>query len=198
MVGGIKSIHKALISHYYFILLVLVLPVQLQGQGARYYVLIGESKPAPWCSVSSDFSSFMLSPKLDGEKRNKVIEVYKNRLAKSGGEIIKEEEFYVSGTDCIIVYEYVFTNDNCPSKVTKRIKTFKASSKKKAEEILERKLETSFVKDRYVSHKVLLEVQPYLEKETSMLQDIDGFLRKHYENDSTKATGKSTVTGVRG
>ena len=198
MVRSIKSIHKVLISNSYFLLLVLVLPVQLQAQSARYYVLISESKLAPWCRVNSDFSSFMLSPKLDGEKRNKIIEVYKNRLVPSGVEIIKEEEFYVRGTDCIIVYEYVFTNDDCPSKVSKRIKTFKASSKEKAEEILQRKLETSFVKHRYVSHKILLEVQPFLEKETSMLQDVDGFLRKYYENDSTKATEKSTVTGVRG
>jgi len=194
----LRSIQKVLISHPYLLLLALILSGQLQAQSVRYYVLISESKLAPWCRVNSDFSSFTLSPKLDGERRNKVIEVYKKRLSATRGEVIKEEEFYVSGTDCIVVYEYVFTNDDCPSKVSKRIKTFKASSKEKAVEILQRKLETSFVKDRYVSHKILLEVQPFLVKETSTLQDIDGFLRKNNENDSTKATGKSTATGVRG
>jgi len=93
----------------------------------------------------------------------------------------------VSGTDCIIIYEYVLMSVDCPSKVNKTIKCLKAYSKEKAQKILQRKLAPSFVKERYVRHKILLEVQPFLERKASLLQDAEGFLRKHHENDSTKA-----------
>jgi len=64
--------------HSYLLLLVLILAGQLQAQSARYYVLISESKLALWCRVNSDFSSFMLSSKLDGKSAIKSLKFIKS------------------------------------------------------------------------------------------------------------------------
>ena len=168
------------------------------AQSAHYYVLINNTKLAPWCSVDTDFKTFMLPTKLDAEKRNKIIEVFKNRLNSSQDSNIKKVDLYVGKSDYVVVYEYIIKSDDCPSKTFKYIKAFKASSKEKAMEVLQKRIETAYTKDRYISHKILLETQPFLKNETNFILDASQFLRENSKKDTIKNTKKATGIGVRG
>ncbi|SDS09694.1 hypothetical protein SAMN05216503_1969 [Polaribacter sp. KT25b] len=171
---------------------------QFYAQSAHYYVLINNSKLANWCSVDTGFKTFVIYAKINTEKRNKIIEVYRKRLNPSKDSNIKTVDLYVSKSDYVVVYEYIIKSDNCPSKTFKYIKAFKASSKEKAMELLQKRIATAYTKDRYISHKILLETQPFLDDKTDLLQDVEQFIRENTKKDTIKKTRNSTVSGVRG
>jgi hypothetical protein len=169
-----------------------------QAQSAQYYVLINKSNLGPHCKTATDFTTFTLSSKLNSDQRSKIISVYEKRLNSSEDRKIDKVDLYVGKTDYVIVYEYIIKSDDCPSKTFKYIKAFKASSKEKAMQILQRRLETAFTKDRYISHKILLETQPFSESETSLFNKAAQLLRESTKTDSIKKKEKSTTVGVRG
>lgn len=197
---NLKNIVKLLKLNqtFLFFMFALFFSCLLSAQSATYYVLIKKSKLAAWCKVDTDFKTFTLSSKLNSKKSNKVIEVYKKSMNPGEDNTIKKVELYISKTDYVIIYEYVFKNPYCPSKTSKLIKVFKASSEEKAQEVLKKRLENSFVKDRYISHKILLKTQPFALSEASLLKNVENFLLKQTKKDSLKKAKKATAIGVRG
>ncbi len=183
---------------FLFFMFALFFSSYLSAQNGTYYVLIKKSKLAAGCKVHTDFRHFGLPSKLDSKKRNKIIETYKNSMNPDEDSTTNKKEFYVSKTDYVVVYEYVYKSNDCPSKTNKYIKAFQASSKEKVQTILQRKLETSLVKDRYISHKILLETQPFSLSETSLLKNVENFLLKQTKKDNLKKAKKATAIGVRG
>jgi hypothetical protein len=181
---------------YLIYVLALAFSSPLFAQSAQYYVLVNKSKLASGCTVDTDFTTFTLSTKMKSEQRNKIIEVYEKRLNPSEDRSIRKFELYVSNTDYVIVYEYIFKSESCPSKTFKYIKAFKASSKEKAYKALQKRIENSFTYDRYISHKILLETQPFVDSAT-LLNKAAQLLRE-YQQDSIKAAKKGTAIGVRG
>jgi hypothetical protein len=181
---------------YLIYVLALAFSSPLFAQSAQYYVLVNKSKLASGCTVDTDFTTFRLSTKMKSEQRNKIIEVYEKRLNPSEDRSIRKFELYVSNTDYVIVYEYIFKSESCPSKTFKYIKAFKASSKEKAYKALQKRIENSFTYDRYISHKILLETQPFVDSAT-LLNKAAQLLRE-YQQDSIKAAKKGTAIGVRG
>ena len=181
------------------LIFLLVISNHAYSQSAQYYVLINKSNLGPHCKTHTDFTTFTLSTKLNSEKRSKVIAVYEKRLNSSEDRKIDKVELYVGKTDYVIVYEYIIKSDDCPSKAFKYIKAFKASSKEKAMQILQGRLETSFTKDRYISHKILLETQPYLTGDANLLQRAEQLLRENTKTDSLKkARSERASAGARG
>lgn len=185
-------------QNFLFFMFALFCSSLLTAQSATYYVLIKKSKLSPSCKVHTDFKTLTLSSKFDSKKRNKIIDVYKNSMNPDEDSTIDEKEFYVNKTDYVVVYEYVFKSIDCPSKTSKYIKAFQASSKEKVQSILQKKLETSFLKDRYIRHKILLETQPFSLGEASLLKNAENFLLKQTKKDSLKKAKKATTIGVRG
>lgn len=185
-------------QNFLFFMFALFCSSLLTAQSATYYVLIKKSKLSPSCKVHTDFKTLTLSSKFDSKKRDKIIEIYKNSMNPDEDSTINKKEFYVSKTDYVVVYEYVFKSNDCPSKTNKYIKAFKASSKEKVQTILQRKLEDSYVKDRYISHKILLETQPFSLSEASLLKNVEKFLLKQTKKDTLKKAKKATAIGVRG
>lgn len=181
---------------YLIYVLALAFSSPLFAQSAQYYVLVNKSKLASGCTVDTDFTTFTLSTKMKSEQRNKIIEVYEKRLNPSEDRSIRKFELYVSNTDYVIVYEYIFKSESCPSKTFKYIKAFKASSKEKAYKALQKRIAESFTYDRYISHKILLETQPFVDSAT-LLNKAAQLLRE-YQQDSIKAAKKGTAIGVRG
>ena len=181
---------------YLIYVLALAFSSPLFAQSAQYYVLVNKSKLASGCTVDTDFTTFTLSTKMKSEQRNKIIEVYEKRLNPSEDRSIRKFELYVSNTDYVIVYEYIFKSESCPSKTFKYIKAFKASSKEKAYKALQKRIAESFTYDRYISHKILLETQPFADSAT-LLNKAAQLLRE-YQQDSIKAAKKGTAIGVRG
>jgi transposase len=133
---------------------------------------------------------------MKSEQRNKIIEVYEKRLNPSEDRSIRKFELYVSNTDYVIVYEYIFKSESCPSKTFKYIKAFKASSKEKAYKALQKRIAESFTYDRYISHKILLETQPFADSAT-LLNKAAQLLRE-YQQDSIKEARRAAAMGGRG
>lgn len=169
----------------------------LHSQIPIYYVLVNNQKLNSWCKVDTDFKTFTLSSKIDYKKRNKIIEAFKKQMNSSEYKNVKDTEFYLSKTDYIIVYEYIFKSSDCPTKKHKFIKAFKASTKEKADKILQAKLDNSLKKSDYISHKILLETQPFVGGKTNLLLEAEKLLRD-YKKDSIKKSKKATAIGVRG
>jgi len=174
----------------------LIFSNQIRAQTAQYYVLVNKSKLASGCTVDTDFTTFTLSTKMKSEQRNKIIEVYEKRLNPSEDRSIRKFELYVSNTDYVIVYEYIFKSESCPSKTFKYIKAFKASSKEKAYKALQKRIAESFTYDRYISHKILLETQPFADSAT-LLNKAAQLLRE-YQQDSIKEARRAAAMGGRG
>jgi hypothetical protein len=181
---------------YLIYVLALAFSSPLFAQSAQYYVLVNKSKLASGCTVDTDFTTFTLSTKMKSEQRNKIIEVYEKRLNPSEDRSIRKFELYVSNTDYVIVYEYIFKSESCPSKTFKYIKAFKASSKEKAYKALQKRIENSFTYDRYISHKILLETQPFADSAT-LLNKAAQLLRE-YQQDSIKEARRAAAMGGRG
>jgi hypothetical protein len=181
---------------YLIYVLALAFSSPLFAQSAQYYVLVNKSKLASGCTVDTDFTTFRLSTKMKSEQRNKIIEVYEKRLNPSEDRSIRKFELYVSNTDYVIVYEYIFKSESCPSKTFKYIKAFKASSKEKAYKALQKRIAESFTYDRYISHKILLETQPFADSAT-LLNKAAQLLRE-YQQDSIKEARRAAAMGGRG
>ena len=181
---------------YLIYVLALAFSSPLFAQSAQYYVLVNKSKLASGCTVDTDFTTFTLSTKMKSEQRNKIIEVYEKRLNPSEDRSIRKFELYVSNTDYVIVYEYIFKSESCPSKTFKYIKAFKASSKEKAYKALQKRIAESFTYDRYISHKILLETQPFVDSAT-LLNKAAQLLRE-YQQDSIKEARRAAAMGGRG
>jgi hypothetical protein len=178
---------------YLIYVLALAFSSPLFAQSAQYYVLVNKSKLASGCTVDTDFTTFRLSTKMKSEQRNKIIEVYEKRLNPSEDRSIRKFELYVSNTDYVIVYEYIFKSESCPSKTFKYIKAFKASSKEKAYKALQKRIAESFTYDRYISHKILLETQPFADSAT-LLNKAAQLLRE-YQQDSIKEARRAAAMG---
>jgi len=172
----------------------------VKAQNAYFYILVKQHKVKSWCTKDVGFRTHTLHPKMDSEKRNKVIEVFKKRLSdNTASEKVKTIDFSITNKDYVVIYEYEFKNDDCPSKTTTSIKAFKTSNADKIQEIFQKKIQTSFVADKILSSKIIYQEKPLESVDSnSLFKDVESYIRNNTRTDKNKKTKKSDAIGVRG
>lgn len=63
---------------------------------------------------------------------------------------------------------------------------------------MQKMLETSFTKKHYMSHKILLETQPFLTDKANLLQEAEQFLRENAIKDSIQKSRRAAPLEGRG
>lgn len=143
------------------ITLILSFSTNINAQNAYFYILVKRSKVKSWCDRDMSYQTHTLPTKMNWEKRKKVIDVFKKRLSNnSESEKVEMIDFSITNNDYVVIYEYEFKNDDCPSKSTKYIKAFKTSQADKIQEMLQKRLKTSFVADKITASKILYQGKP--------------------------------------
>lgn len=172
----------------------------VKAQNAYFYILVKQQKVKSWCTKDVGFKTHTLHPKMDSEKRNKVIEVFKKRLSNNvESEKVKTLDFSITNKDYVVIYEYEFKNDDCPSKTTKSIKAFKTNNYDKIQEIFQKKIQTSFVADRITSSKIIYKEKPLESIDSnSLFKDVESYIINNTKSNKKKKTKKSDAIGVRG
>jgi hypothetical protein len=182
--------------------------VSIKAQSRTCYVLIKKVKAPSFSCIDQDKEYIIqhINNKLDYKKKQKLLNVFKNRL-KAGDKknSIKQEAVTMDQNDFLVVYEFLYkysdtVNEKCKTNIGRILKGFTISDLADLDKKMSQSLANAWLKDKYISHKILEIQQPFYNAKPGLVNTlsfkIKSYLKKH--NDSVKKRNKDSSLGSRG